>query len=188
MGVGLIVFGVASSPGVPLPETARGAIPAVVMLIALWLSTTVAGAYYQRTFGNVRGIPGMHARRDTIKWLVVYPLMFGSMLLDAKLQLPIFISAIVFAAGIVAYRESTGRGRVHYLAAAALLALFGLLPLTGVAPTGKDLFGPFLGLLGAIYVVCGVLDHRELTRILRPPTGDDETSGAPHITNDVRTI
>jgi hypothetical protein len=189
MGVGLIVFALAAAPGVPLPNAAREVVPAATMLVALWLSTTVATNYYRRTFGDVRGLPGLHAKRDTVKWLVAYPLMFGSMILDARLAPPVFVSAIVFAAGIVAYRQSTGRGRVHYLFAAAILALFGLLPLTGVVPTGKALFGPFLGLLGAIYVVSGALDHLELTRILRPPAGDeDDTSGARHVGGDVRAV
>ena len=186
MGVALLVFGLANARAIPLSEPVRDILPAAVMLIGLWLSTTVAGAYYERTFGSVRGIPGLHAKRDTVKWLVVYPILFGSVILDAKLRLPVFASAIVFAGGIVAYRQSTGGGRVHYLAAAVILVLVGLLPLTGAVPPGKALFAPFLTLLGAIYVVCGVLDHRELTRILRPPAGDgDDAAGAERIGGDL---
>jgi hypothetical protein len=188
MGAALIVLAVVTAPAVPLPESARDVILVIAMLLGLWLSTTVAGAYYRRTFGSVRDIPGLHAARDTAKWLVFYPLMFGAMILDAQLQPPVFVTAIAFAVGIVAYRQSTGRGRAHYLAAAAILALFSLLPLTGAAATGKALFGPFLGLLGAIYVVCGVLDHRELTRILRPPAGDDETGDPQPMRSDVRAV
>jgi hypothetical protein len=189
MGVALIVLAIAQSPALPLPEGARDLITAATMLVALWLSTTVAGAYYARTFGNVRVIPGLHARRDTMKWLVVYPLMFGAMIVDATLRPPVFVSGLVFAAGIVAYRHSTGGGRVHYLFAAAILALVGLLPLTGALPTGKELFGPFLGLLGAIYVVSGFLDHRELTRILRPPAPEgDRSGGAQPMNGDVRAL
>jgi hypothetical protein len=64
----------------------------------------------------------------------------------------------------------------------------GWLPLTGAVPAGKELFGPFLGLLGAIYVVGGVLDHRELTRILRPPAGDGDQTDAQHVGGDVRAV
>jgi hypothetical protein len=167
LGVALIVLALASTVGARdaawAPWVMRG-----TLALALWLSTTVAGRYYRRTFGAVRALPGLHTRRTAIKWLVVYPAMVGAMILDGTLELPVFLSGFAFAAGIVAYRHSTGGGRAHYLAAAGALAVIALLPLTGLVPTGRALFSPFIGLLGAIYVVGGVLDHHELVRILRP--------------------
>src|SRR6266545_3957367 len=121
------------------------------MLIgALWLSTDVLGRYYTRAYGRVQGIPGQHARRSTVKWLVVYPAMFAAMLLDWKLDAPVFLSGVVFAAGIEAYRRSTGGGRKHYVVAEAILALSTLAPLSGLT-TSRELLLPFIGLLGAIY-------------------------------------
>ena len=177
LGAALIVFALASAPGVRAEPWAAWA-PWVAIALALWLSTSVAGRYYRRTFGAVRALPGLHTRRTRIKWLVVYPVMFGAMIVDAELAPPVFVSGLAFAAGITAYWQSTGRGRVHYLLAAAGLAVIGLLPLTGLVPTGRALLPPFLGIVGAIYVIGGLLDHLELVRILGPITREEEHGGA----------
>jgi hypothetical protein len=182
MGVALILIGLGATPGLRLPPFMRGWAPWVAMVIALWLSTSVIGGYYQRTFGSVRGLPGLHARRDTVKWLVVYPALMLALAADAKLEPPVFISGLVFGGGILAYWWSTGRGRPHYLVATTLLCLLAFLPLSGTVPAGRVLIGPFLGVLGIIYVIGGVLDHFELTRIMGPVMGEDmreeENAGA----------
>jgi hypothetical protein len=146
------------------------------MALALWLSMDVLGRYYTRAYGRVRGIPGQHARRTRAKWLVVYPAMFAAMILDWTLHVPVFLSGVVFAAGIEAYRRSTGGGRRHYVVAEMLLASLTLAPLTGLT-TSRELLIPFIGLLGGIYVVGGVLDHLELARILGPASAAAEDDG-----------
>ena len=173
MGFVLILFalGPFAQQRLGIPRTEE--VTLVLMLVATWLSTTVLGRYYARRYGRVQGIPGQHARRTSIKWLVVYPAMFAALILDWKLNAPMFISGAVFAAGIEAYRRSTGGGRRHYIAGAILLALMTFAPLAGIG-SSRELLFPLLGVLGGIYVIGGALDHRELVKILGPaPTEDD---------------
>jgi len=136
-------------------------------LLALFVSSAL-GRYYKRTFGQVRALDGQHARRDTIKWLLVYPALLVAFLVDVYLQPQILVSEIAWAIAILGYWHSTGRGRGHYLWASALLMLIGLAPAAGLAPSGRASMSLFFGLLGLIYVVGGVLDHRELRRLLPP--------------------
>lgn len=145
-----------------------------VLGVALGISAAF-GAYYRRRFGAVRGIPGMHARRERIKWRLVYPAMAVSLIVDMVLAPAVLVSGFVWAAGILAYRQSTGGGRVHYLVAAALLAAFGLLPLLGLMQPGKAAVNLFVAAVGIVFIVGGLLDHFELGRILRPvPATSDE--------------
>ena len=153
-----------------------GALQLGVLVVALSISGAV-GRYYHHRFGIVQGIPGMHARRERLKWRVVYPAMMVSLVADLWLAPPILLSGFVWGAGILAYRRSTGDGRPHYLAAAVLLATFGLLPLAGLMAPGKALVNQFIGLVGIVFIVGGVLDHLELGRVLRPvPSATDEAT------------
>ena len=126
------------------------------------------GRYYHRSFGEVRGLPGRHSRRDAIKWWVAYPLMGLSPIVDSIIKAPVFLTGVVWAAGVVAFWASTGRGRRHYLVFAVLLAFLTFVPLLGLVPPGKPMLNLFIGTLGAIYVMAGLLDHRELVRVMRP--------------------
>jgi hypothetical protein len=78
---------------------------------------------------------------------------------------------------ILLYRHSTGGGRVHYFAAAALLAAMAPLPALGLVEAGGPIMVLWLALIGVLYVVCGVLDHLELARRF-PPIADFEPVGA----------
>lgn len=172
MGVALVAIGMALVARNTVPRGLRewGLWP--IMLIALWLSTSVLGRYYRRTFGQVRADPEQHTRRTSIKWFVVYPAMLASMVIDMKLTLPIVLSGIVWGAAIEAFRRSTGGQRRHYTIASIVLAVFGLLPLAGIIPTGKDAISILVAAVGLIYIVGGVLDHQALVRILGSrPTG-----------------
>jgi hypothetical protein len=68
----------------------------------------------------------------------------------------------------VAYWASTGRGRRHYLGIALLFATLTFVPTLGLVPAGKSMLGLFIGVLGGVYVLAGILDHLELVRVLRP--------------------
>ena len=140
-----------------------------LLVVAFWLSTTVLGRYYRRTFGDVRPDGELHARRTNIKWLVIYPAMLASMVVDMKLALPLLLSGLVWGASVELYRRSTGGGRRHYAVAAVLLGALGLLPLAGVSPTGKAGVNLLVGVVGVVYIVGGLLDHRALVRILGRP-------------------
>jgi len=126
------------------------------------------GSYYRRRFGCVTPIPGAHERRDRIKWQVVYPLMLVALLFDLRVAPAFFISGPVWAAAIVAYWWSTGRGRPHYFVAAAAMLGLSAVQSVGLVRPGRPMGSLFVAVLGVIYIVGGTLDHLELTRILKP--------------------
>lgn len=136
---------------------------ALAVIASIWI-----GRYYNRHFGQVRESPGAHRQRDTIKWLIAYPLMFLSLIYDAVLQPAVFVTGLVWAIGLVAYWYSTGRGRRHYFVAAGLMALLAFLPPLGLVRAGDEILRLFFLLLGLTYVFGGILDHIELTQIFKP--------------------
>ena len=84
---------------------------------------------------------------------------------DSLWKPPVIASAIVFALAIEAYRESTGGGRFHYVAAGTPCSR-SLFPLFGLIAPGKEAVATVIGVMGFIYVIGGLLDHRELVHIL----------------------
>jgi hypothetical protein len=166
MGVALMFTAATLSPGLAIPHPVRAWVTVPLLLAAFWLSTSVAGSYYCRTFGTVAGDPVLHAKRSFVKWFVVYPAMLLSMIIDMKFAIPLLISGLVWGVAIELYRRSTGGGRLHYALASAGVCVFGLLPLVDASPVGKEGMNQLIALLGGIYIVGGFLDHRALTRIL----------------------
>ena len=176
MGAALLGSAAALSPDLPVPNALREWIAIALFVVALWLSTSVLGRYYARHFGRVRSDPSRHVTRTSVKWLVVYPGIIVAMLIDARLAPPVVVSSLAFAMAIEAYRRSTGRGRGHYIVAAIGLVAFSVLPLFGVLQAGKHALTPLIGIVGLIYIVGGVLDHRELVRILSPIQGEERVA------------
>jgi hypothetical protein len=168
MGAAMLICAAVSSPRLSFPPALRGWIAVVSFAAAIWLSTTVLGRYYTRHFGRVRGDPARHALRTSIKWLVVYPLICVALIVDAKLAPLVSVTGLAFAVAIEAYRQSTGGGRTHYILASIGLVAFSSLPLVGLTAPGKHILAPLIGVVGFIYIVGGVLDHRELVGILAP--------------------
>lgn len=137
-----------------------------VALLATFLLIQWADAHYKRGQGQVRGVEGLHARRSQMKWFIIYPAMFSSLVLDFTFAWPVFVSGPVWAIALLLYRASTGGGRNHYFVlAAAFLALT-------IAPTVSALRGValaplFFYVLAFCYAVAGVLDDLELRQVLR---------------------
>jgi len=146
-------------------ETARNILLLASIAVALLLSERI-GRHYRSEFGRVQPIPGAHARRARLKWLLVYPAMIGSLVLDLVYPLPVLVSGPVWAGGICLYRLSTGGGRDHYLVLAAMLAALAFAPLLA-GTTSKPAMPLLLLLLGTGYAVCAWLDDREMRAVLR---------------------
>jgi hypothetical protein len=144
----------------------RGLLIAAAVL-ALVVSARI-GRRYRAEFGSVRPLPGAHALRSRIKWLLVYPAMLASLLLDSlySAAMPVFLSGFVWAVGLVLYRKSTGGGRVHYLTLAACLAGLGLVPLA-TAITSRDMVAVMMVVLGAGYTAAVLLDDDEMRDVMR---------------------
>jgi len=177
VGAALLIGAWSFSANSPVPDTWQSPLFIGVMIAALALSVA-AGRWYDSSFGRVRGIPGQHARRTRTKWLVVYPAVLVALVLDGWLRLPVLLSGIAFAVSIEAYRRSTGGGRRHYLIAGAVFVIATFAPLVGIVAPGAPAINVLLGLLGATYVVGGLLDHLELKRILPDVVEADTIAGA----------
>jgi len=166
MGAALLLFTWSTMPSFPFSAPWRDAMPWLTLALGLGTSW-LCGKYYVRTYGHVRTLPGMHARRDAIKWGIVYPAMALALIIDGLLKPPLMVSGLVFALGIEAYRRSTGGGRRHYLLASVIFGLATLAPTLGVVQPGRDVLAFVLGGLGSVYMIGGVLDHLELRRMLQ---------------------
>ena len=177
LGVALLVASLMRDWPASVPKSWRSAVVIVAMIIAVAVSSAT-GRWYARVFGRVRGIPGQHARRTRTKWLVVYPALVLALVIDGVMRPPILVSGIAFAGAIEAYRRSTGGGRRHYVIASAVFALLTFLPLVGITARGFSSLNLLFAVLGATYVIGGVLDHLELTRIMPNVTDGDERPGA----------
>jgi len=165
VGPGLSLILVAAGLNASLPHEWKRPLLAFALLLGV-AGTLVAGRYYRRSFGTARVDPAMHEQRTLWKWAVVYPLMLVALSADIVLRPPVFVSGIVFAAGIEMYRRSTGGGRRHYIVASALFAMYTFAPLTGIVAPGRDALTWFAALLGFVYVAGGVMDHLALRRFL----------------------
>jgi hypothetical protein len=140
-------------------------------IIGASIAVHVLGRNYGRTYGQVRPIPGAHSRRSLFKWLLVYPLMFASIAADLMIDwLPIMLSGIVWAAGVILYRNSTGGGRNHYFVLAASLASLSLAPIAANISV-KDSVTLMMLVLGAAFSVSALLDDRELRSVLPGTSG-----------------
>jgi hypothetical protein len=138
----------------------------LALLLVCWLAYRWIDGWYARTFGQVSAIRGRHRGRDAVKWLLVYPALGVSLVVDALVRPPLLVSGAVWGAAVLAYWASTGRGRTHYLWAAMLLVACTFLPLLDIVDRGAPMVALLLAVVGAVYVVGGMLDHCELARLL----------------------
>ncbi len=163
LGPALMVAALAYLPGV---HESVGDSVLIFCLIAAMLASSWIGRRYRRDFGHVRPIPGAHALRSRLKWLLVYPLMLGALAVDLLRPMPILVSGPVWAVAILLYRGSTGGGRGHYITLAAMIAALALAPLLADS-TSKQAVPILFLTLGAGFTACAWLDDREMRSILR---------------------
>jgi hypothetical protein len=161
---GLVFLLVAMTPLIPADQTLVHWLSWTGVFALWWYLYRVADRYYARRFGVVVGLAGLHRRRDRIKWFVVYPAMTASIFVDLLAAPRIFLSGVVWAGALLAYRASTGGGRPHYLVGAALLIALTPLPLLNVLHNGRPMVVLWAVVVGLLYLFLGVLDHVELTR------------------------
>jgi len=74
------------------------------------------------------------------------------------------VTGLTSAAALLLYRAGTGGGRRHYVVAAALVAAMAPLPALGLGDDKGTLVLVWIGLVGLLFPVLGLLDHRELAR------------------------
>jgi hypothetical protein len=167
IGVVVMALGLRRTNWSPIADAWEDLLLLCLIVLVTVLSPLI-GVYYRRSFGDVRDDPDAHQRREMMKWLLVYPLMILSLVIDIKFRPAFFVTGPVWCSGILAYWLSTGRGRPHYLIASMSMLGLSALQWFGFVERGKQMFSVFALVLGAIYIIGGLLDHRELCRILRP--------------------
>jgi len=164
IGVAMIVLAFVTAREDLDERVANGLLIATVA--AAVVAIRIIGKTYHRDYGAVRGIPGAHSRRSRFKWLLVYPIMFAAVIADLAIEtLPVMLSGVTWAIGLVLYRASTGGERNHYLVLAAALAALSLGPLA-IAVTAKQMVTVMLLVLGAGYTVAALLDDKELRELM----------------------
>lgn len=150
-----------------LGDTAANGVT-VILLAGALATVRPVQRYYDAMFGVVEQVPDAHRRRERLKWLAAYPLLLVVPFVEILLQPRLSPTAVTLAGVIVAFWWSTGRGRPHYVVAAAVMAALVALPATGFTAPGRPVVGTLVIGVGVLYVVGGILDHRELTRRLGP--------------------
>ena len=175
LGAALLLVTWSTLPGFPLASPWRDAIPWITLICGLGASSLI-GAYYARAYGHVRGLSSMHARRNAIKWGLVYPAMALALVVDGLLKPYVMVSGLVFAAGIEAYRRSTGGGRRHYVLASLGFAAATFAPSVGLVQPGREVLALLSGGLGTVYMIGGIFDHLELRRMFRAREQDEHVA------------
>lgn len=172
LGFALLILSLQPARLLALGKADELVIVTVVMIVAMVVSNAI-GRWYGRTFGIVRSAPGLHVRRDLLKWTVFYPLIAVALLLDCVWRPPILLSGPAWAAALVGYWASTGRGRNHYLVFAGAFAVATFVPLVNGPGSAMQRLNFILAMMGVVYIVAGVLDHFALVRMLRRTEAND---------------
>jgi hypothetical protein len=121
--------------------------------------------WYTRSLGSV----GQRSTRSgAIPILGTCALVACAVWLQGAVQWRLSLPAVAVAAVLLATGLSSRGFRAHYVAAAAVLFTFSVLPLLGVGFTALDAM--FDAVIGLVLLITGVGDHRLLTQTLHPPT------------------
>jgi hypothetical protein len=166
-GLALAIYGVLfTQPGNLGITGDYGVLITAGLFLFAWLAMNYIGKYYYRVYGSIQNVPGLHLRRERIKWWLVYPLITLAIAADLIWARSFVFSGITWALSTLAFWWSTGQGRRHYWLAIATLAAYSFAPMFGLIEPGKAAISWFFVLVGLVYVFCGLLDHAELTRLM----------------------
>jgi hypothetical protein len=147
----------------------QGPVPWVGWAGALVLAARLHGladGYYARRFRRFSP-----RRRAGSWWLVALAAVAAAVAVDAVCAPVLLVTGPVSGAALVAYRQATGGGRRHHLVGVAVLLALAPLPAFGVVPPGRPTLLLWMVVVGVLYPVLGVLDHRELMLRVRQHRG-----------------
>lgn len=147
-------------------------LPLLIIAIALWYWL---GRWYDRSFGRVEPLRGGLASAGSIALLVLLIgiLVLENVLFQRNLDPPVsllglFISVIFLYSGVETRRW-------YFVLSGALLSFASLLPWIMGVGIGDSLYGSigiiFMGLLGMIFIISGLLDHLRLVRSFEAAQG-----------------
>jgi hypothetical protein len=150
--------------GIPAEVLTRmGLVCMLAFLLAL-----AAPLYYRYRYGSIEPL-GRRARNRWITIAVVGFLVLARV--DRQLQWPVSLQLLLVSVSLFVTVWRDGWVRSHYLAPAIVWLAASMLPAFDVSR--MDIV---LGLGGLTLIVCGLGDHRLVTRTLTTPRIDDDDS------------
>lgn len=135
------------------------------LLVAVLIGWVIGGRY-ERRYGKARRL--RLSRRALVLIFVGTVAFYVADTVDAALPIPFYPSYLILGAAGVVFWWPERRFRSHYLAAAAVFVIVGLLPLLGVLPENyAEVPGLIFLLLGLSTIAVGLLDHLLLVRTMK---------------------
>jgi hypothetical protein len=136
-----------------------------------WLLSRLIGAYYDRHFGRVEGLPPRNRPVEVLANVLSVVIIYIGFVIDTLEWLPISVLGLIMAAAFLAEWWRSDRLLNHSVVFAVLLVALSLLPLAGM-PDGVHwtrLLGGFIVLIvpGIILSISSVLNHIALVRNLK---------------------
>lgn len=149
--------------------------PLFLILPVIIVLSLLTRAYYRRRFGDVRPLqtPQRIFTRTMLPVLVGLGYLLAIIVAGHLGVIGPWLFAVLLIISCLTMLGSSWRARVHYMVSAALLAAFILVPLGALTPSGVhpmewEYPNMVVLLLGILFVVNGLLDHRTLVRALPP--------------------
>ncbi len=140
-------------------------------LVVPWAVSRWIGAYYDRAFGQIEGLPPRNRALEALAGVTFVVVAFLGFLADSLQRWPVSLFGLVMAVAMFVQWWRSGRFLTHYLVTAALLAAISMLPLFGIPASGHwyTLLGGFAFpiMLGLVLSLGSVLGHILLVRSLK---------------------
>ncbi len=136
-----------------------------------WLLSKWIGAYYDRVYGRVEGLPPLSQPIEVLAGILSVVIVYAGFVIDTFEWLPVSVLGLMMAAAFLAEWWRSGRLLNHSVLFAALLVVLSLLPLAGTPGDvhWSHLLGGFIILIvpGIILSLSSVLKHIALVRNLK---------------------
>ncbi len=136
-----------------------------------WLLSRLIGAYYDRVYGWVEGLPPRSHPVEVLANVLSVVIVYIGFVIDTFEWIPISVLGLIMAAAFLAEWWRSDRLLTHSVVFAVLLVLLSLLPLAGNPADGHwtHLLDGFIVLIvpGIILSISSVLNHVALVHNLK---------------------
>jgi len=136
-----------------------------------WMLSRLIGGYYDRAFGQVKGLPPRNRLVDILAEIALLVIAYIGFFVDSLERLPVSVFGLVMALALFVQWWMSGHFLTHSVVTAVLLAGISLLPLVGIPADGhwRHLLGGFVFpiMLGIILSIGSMLGHIVLVRSLK---------------------
>lgn len=136
-----------------------------------WLLSKWIGAYYDRVYGRVEGLPPRNQPIEVLAGVLSVVIVYAGFVIDTFEWLPVSVLGLIMAAAFLTEWWRSDRLLNHSVIFAAVLVVLSLLPLAGTPGDvhWTHLLGGFIVLIvpGIILSASSVLKHLALVRNLK---------------------